>query len=187
MANVKVSALTSLPVASATFTYGITNANTEGKVPIGGANGLAGLASPTFTGAPLAPTAAAGTNTTQVATTAFVQAAFPNSLGLHDPGIASPTAGDTITCGGAQLINVTAIRGAGGLLATLTLNFVDGITNAIAIITTTRVVTTLTVTGHVNADATRTVLATPSALTANQTMIWAWDASASTPCWCRMQ
>lgn len=35
----------------------------------------ANLASPTFTGTPAAPTAAAGTNTTQVATTAFVQAA----------------------------------------------------------------------------------------------------------------
>src|SRR5688572_5765601 len=31
------------------------------------------LASPTFTGTPSAPTAGAGTNTTQVATTAFVQ------------------------------------------------------------------------------------------------------------------
>jgi microcystin-dependent protein len=38
-------------------------------------------ASPTFTGTPVAPTAAAGTNTTQIATTAFVttglQAAYP--------------------------------------------------------------------------------------------------------------
>jgi hypothetical protein len=32
--------------------------------------------SPTLTGIPIAPTAAAGTNTTQLATTAFVQAAF---------------------------------------------------------------------------------------------------------------
>ena len=32
------------------------------------------LASPTFTGTPKAPTAVAGTKTTQVATTAFVQA-----------------------------------------------------------------------------------------------------------------
>jgi len=32
------------------------------------------LASPTFTGTPAAPTAADGTNTTQIATTAFVQA-----------------------------------------------------------------------------------------------------------------
>ena len=35
----------------------------------------ANLASPTFTGSPAAPTATAGTNTTQIATTAFVQAA----------------------------------------------------------------------------------------------------------------
>lgn len=35
----------------------------------------ANVASPTFTGTPKAPTAAAGTNTTQVATTAFVQSA----------------------------------------------------------------------------------------------------------------
>lgn len=34
------------------------------------------LASPALTGTPTAPTAAAGTNTTQIATTAFVQAAF---------------------------------------------------------------------------------------------------------------
>ena len=42
----------------------------------------ADLASPTFTGTPKAPTAAAGTNTTQIATTAFVKAAVDNSLGL---------------------------------------------------------------------------------------------------------
>jgi hypothetical protein len=38
--------------------------------------GIAPLASPTFTGVPAAPTAAAGTNTTQLATTAFVAAGF---------------------------------------------------------------------------------------------------------------
>jgi hypothetical protein len=37
--------------------------------------GAAPLASPTFTGTPAAPTAAPGTNTTQLATTAFIQAA----------------------------------------------------------------------------------------------------------------
>ena len=37
--------------------------------------GIATLASPTFTGTPLAPTATAGTNTTQIATTAFVSSA----------------------------------------------------------------------------------------------------------------
>lgn len=37
-------------------------------------------ASPTLTGTPLAPTATAGTNTTQVATTAFVDTAVTNGL-----------------------------------------------------------------------------------------------------------
>lgn len=36
------------------------------------------LASPEFTGVPTAPTAASGTNTTQLATTAFVQSALSN-------------------------------------------------------------------------------------------------------------
>jgi hypothetical protein len=39
----------------------------------------ADLASPTLTGTPLAPTAAAGTNTTQVATTAYAMSAAPNA------------------------------------------------------------------------------------------------------------
>ncbi len=39
-------------------------------------SGLAPLASPAFTGTPTAPTAAVGTNTTQIATTAFVTAAI---------------------------------------------------------------------------------------------------------------
>ena len=42
---------------------------------------LALLGSPAFTGTPTAPTAAAGTNTTQIATTAFVQTAVNNSSG----------------------------------------------------------------------------------------------------------
>lgn len=46
----------------------------------------AALASPTFTGVPAAPTAAVGTNTTQIATTAFVKAeiaATPSAEPLH--------------------------------------------------------------------------------------------------------
>lgn len=44
-------------------------------------NMKANLASPTFTGTPLAPTAAAATNTTQIATTAFVQTAVASLIG----------------------------------------------------------------------------------------------------------
>ncbi len=45
----------------------------------------ADLASPTFTGTPAAPTASSGTNTTQVATTAFVTAAVTASLAAVYP------------------------------------------------------------------------------------------------------
>ena len=44
------------------------------------------LASPTFTGTPLATTAAAGTNTTQIATTAFVTSALNASVPAHSIG-----------------------------------------------------------------------------------------------------
>lgn len=43
-------------------------------------SGKANLASPEFTGTPKAPTAASGTNTTQIATTAFVTAAVASAI-----------------------------------------------------------------------------------------------------------
>ena len=53
---------------------GYTSVN-DAKTVLGLGN-KADLASPTFTGTPKAPTATAGTNTTQIATTAFVQSAL---------------------------------------------------------------------------------------------------------------
>ena len=44
----------------------------------------ADIASPTFTGVPAGPTATSGTNTTQLATTAFVTAAVPDVSGKAD-------------------------------------------------------------------------------------------------------
>lgn len=76
---------------STTYPYQFWNDTTAGLAKVrNGANtawitigpldtagwGLAPTASPTFTGTPAAPTATAGTNTTQLATTAFVQAAL---------------------------------------------------------------------------------------------------------------
>lgn len=52
---------------------------------------LAPLASPVFTGVPAAPTAAVGTNTTQVATTAFVQAAVDELDSQISIGSTQPT------------------------------------------------------------------------------------------------
>jgi hypothetical protein len=51
----------------------ITGPVTMTQAQVNGIPSLAPLASPAFTGTPTAPTAAAGTNTTQLATTAYVQ------------------------------------------------------------------------------------------------------------------
>lgn len=53
-------------------------------------NGKAGLSSPAFTGTPTAPTAAAATNTTQIATTAFVRTEVSNLVA------SAPAALDTL-------------------------------------------------------------------------------------------
>ena len=47
-----------------------------GTQPLSSISGAAALASPTFTGTPAAPTAAAETNTTQIATTAYTRTAI---------------------------------------------------------------------------------------------------------------
>ena len=56
-------------------------------------SGKADLASPTFTGTPSAPTAASGDNTTQIATTAFVQSAIDTKLATNDAMIFKGTIG----------------------------------------------------------------------------------------------
>lgn len=68
-----------------TYTKAETNGLLAAKAP---------LASPALTGAPTAPTAAAGTNTTQVATTAFVHAA--DKWTRTGTTLSPATAGDTI-------------------------------------------------------------------------------------------
>lgn len=73
------------------------------KASITSLNLKADLASPTFTGTPLAPTAALGTNTTQLATTAFVKAAGDLKANLASPTFTgtplapTPTLGDNTT------------------------------------------------------------------------------------------
>lgn len=58
-------------------------------------NAKAPLASPTLTGTPKAPTAAAGTDTTQIATTAFVQAAVNNVLSASNAMVFKGTIGSS--------------------------------------------------------------------------------------------
>jgi hypothetical protein len=68
---------------------------------------VAPIASPTFTGIPAAPTAAIGTDTTQLATTAFVQAALGTGTlaSLADVSISSPTSGQLLSYDGTKWIN----------------------------------------------------------------------------------
>lgn len=56
-------------------------------------NAKANIANPTFTGTPKAPTAAAGTNSTQIATTAFVQTAVSSGIAASDAMIIKGTIG----------------------------------------------------------------------------------------------
>jgi hypothetical protein len=71
------------------------------------AAGGALLASPTFTGTPLSTTAAPGTNTTQIATTAFVAAAIAGGGGVTSfngrAGVVTLTTADITGAGGAPI------------------------------------------------------------------------------------
>lgn len=58
-----------------------TEIDNEFNAISGAISSKADLASPTFTGTPSAPTAASGTNTTQLATTAFVKGAVDTATG----------------------------------------------------------------------------------------------------------
>jgi hypothetical protein len=70
-----------------------TDFNTEFTTIRTAINSKADIASETLTGTPLAPTAAASTNTTQIATTAFVDASFAKKASPTFTGTpAAPTA-----------------------------------------------------------------------------------------------
>lgn len=67
------------PGESANATWGAITGTLSNQTDLASAlTAKANLASPTFTGTPIAPTATAGTSTTQIATTAFVMAAINN-------------------------------------------------------------------------------------------------------------
>tara|TARA_Y100000310_G_scaffold42381_1_gene39679 strand:- start:308 stop:1948 length:1641 start_codon:yes stop_codon:yes gene_type:complete len=72
--------------------------------------GIAALASPTFTGTPAAPTASADTNTTQIATTAYVQGEISGfGTGDSDMAFSGSTANGICTYGGADQVDVESL------------------------------------------------------------------------------
>ena len=83
--NTQIATTAFVAGAIAAIPVGVTSFNTRtGAITLNTADitnaGGALLAGPAFTGVPTAPTATAGTNTTQLATTAFVQAYTPASI-----------------------------------------------------------------------------------------------------------
>lgn len=76
----------SLPVANNTGNVGIGTTNPGFKLDVSGTGN--------FTGILTAPTAAVGTNTTQVATTAFVTAGFEKTIPLQSSAPSSPASSD---------------------------------------------------------------------------------------------
>lgn len=80
-------ATTTTPKMDGTAAVGTETAYAKGDHVHPTDTSRAPLASPTFTGTPAAPTAAAGTNTTQIATTAFVQTAVANAVGNAFQGV----------------------------------------------------------------------------------------------------
>jgi hypothetical protein len=111
-------------------TTGVSSFNTRtGAVVFTAADltavGGALLAGPAFTGAPTAPTAAPGTSTTQLATTAFVQNA-----------VSGVTAGVSTFNGRAGAVTLTAadLTSAGGALLASTVAAFNGRTGAVTLI-----------------------------------------------------
>jgi hypothetical protein len=109
---------TSTHTGAATFSIRPTfNGNTPWDSGNFNPSSYATLASPAFTGVPIAPTAAAGTNTTQLATTAFAQTAASNpktpltvGTSLY-PTIQAPISTTATTTNGSAVITVTSAAG----------------------------------------------------------------------------
>jgi len=92
-----------------------------------GTGALVFAGSPALTGTPTAPTAVAGTNTTQIATTAHVFAERSNTATLTNKTLSSPVINNgTIT---SATINTPAITGGTISTATITGGSVSGITD----------------------------------------------------------
>jgi hypothetical protein len=98
--NLTVTGTTTL---SGALTYGgVTLSNA-----VTGTGNMVLSASPTFTGAPIAPTATTGTNTTQIATTAFVQASTA-ALGL---GTMATQNANNVAITGGTMSGMTTVAG----------------------------------------------------------------------------
>jgi hypothetical protein len=109
MANITISGLTGkTAVSTDEIEVQATGGGASNKVTLTSVIAL-GLASPTFTGTPAAPTAAAGTNTTQIATTAHVFAERTNAATLTNKTLTAPALNGIITNTGTDVTTANAM------------------------------------------------------------------------------
>ena len=102
-------------------------------------SGAAPSASPSFTGTPTAPTAAVGTNTTQVATTAFVKAEVANNITSGTPAAETVGAAGTVGTSSAaarsdhvHAMPGTATTAAAGFMSAADKTKLDGVASGAA-------------------------------------------------------
>jgi hypothetical protein len=108
--------------------------------------------SPTFTGTPLAPTASAGTNTTQIASTAFVTtaiaAAFPSGGIIIWSGSSASIPSGWVLCNGSNSTPDLRDRFVVGAGSTYAVGDTGGSANAIVVSHTHTATSTVTDPGH---------------------------------------
>jgi hypothetical protein len=108
--------------------------------------------SPTFTGTPLAPTASAGTNTTQIASTAFVTtavaAAFPSGGIIIWSGSSASIPSGWVLCNGSNSTPDLRDRFVVGAGSTYSVGGTGGSANAIVVSHTHTATSTVTDPGH---------------------------------------
>ena len=177
-ADIADSAITSSKIANGTIMNADINASAEiDQSKISGLStslGLkADLASPTFTGVPVAPTAAVATNTTQIATTAYVRgevAALVNSAGAT-----LDTLGEIATALGNDASLSTTLTNAIALKAPLASPTFTG-TNTVAALTASGLITA-SASGVAFTDGTQTKAGIPSLTTIGTTISAAYNLS----------
>ena len=153
---------TGASTASVTSFNNITGYTASGATGTTSSN-LVFSASPTLTGTPLAPTAAPGTNTTQIATTAFVTAAT-GTLGTMSTQNANAVA---ITGGSVNGTTIGASTASTGAFTTLSANSTTGLSGTTTLSGTTAITGALTINNLVTAGEKTTVSATASTGTIN--------------------
>lgn len=102
--------------------YKCTTGTKSGAVLVGNINGNGWNGGARLTGAPTAPTASVGTNTTQIATTEFVQAAIPTNVSSFTNDVGYIKSVNNIKPDSNGNVNISTSSGGGGGVSTSVAN-----------------------------------------------------------------